>query len=83
MKLLAASDFRLVYDLVDDWTARSLGAGWYRPVVEKRIAAQADLLVASADSLAGRLESATDRPVVHTVELLDWATGGPKPPELR
>jgi glycolate oxidase iron-sulfur subunit len=21
----------------------------------------------------------TDRPIVHTVELLDWATGGPKP----
>jgi len=21
-------------------------------------------------------------PVVHTVELLDWATGGPKPPEV-
>ncbi len=24
----------------------------------------------------------TDVPVVHTVELLDWATGGPKPPRL-
>jgi glycolate oxidase iron-sulfur subunit len=24
----------------------------------------------------------TDRPMVHTVELLDWATGGPKPPAL-
>jgi glycolate oxidase iron-sulfur subunit len=23
-----------------------------------------------------------DRPVVHTVELLDWATGGPEPPAL-
>jgi glycolate oxidase iron-sulfur subunit len=23
-----------------------------------------------------------DRPIVHTVELLDWATGGPKPPAL-
>jgi glycolate oxidase iron-sulfur subunit len=22
-------------------------------------------------------------PIVHTIELLDWATGGPKPPELR
>ena len=28
------------------------------------------------------LASATERPVVHTAELLDWATGGPKPPEL-
>jgi glycolate oxidase iron-sulfur subunit len=24
-----------------------------------------------------------ERPVVHTVELLDWATGGPEPPALR
>jgi glycolate oxidase iron-sulfur subunit len=24
----------------------------------------------------------TDIPIVHTVELLDWATGGPKPPAL-
>ena len=24
----------------------------------------------------------TDLPVVHTVELLDWATGGPQPPAL-
>jgi len=24
----------------------------------------------------------TDVPVVHTVELLDWATGGPRPPAL-
>ena len=23
------------------------------------------------------------RPIVHTVELLDWATGGPKPPVLQ
>ena len=24
----------------------------------------------------------TDIPVVHTVELLDWATGGPRPPAM-
>ena len=29
-----------------------------------------------------QIASATDVPVVHTVELLDWATGGPKPPAL-
>jgi glycolate oxidase iron-sulfur subunit len=22
-------------------------------------------------------------PVVHTVQLLDWATGGPRPPQLK
>jgi glycolate oxidase iron-sulfur subunit len=29
-----------------------------------------------------QIGSATDVPIVHTVELLDWATGGPKPPAL-
>ena len=27
-----------------------------------------------------QIGSGTDIPIVHTVELLDWATGGPKPP---
>jgi hypothetical protein len=30
---------------------------------------------------SGRLQGASPLPVVHTVELLDWATGGPPPPE--
>ncbi len=29
-----------------------------------------------------QLAAETSLPVVHTVELLDWATGGPKPPGL-
>ncbi len=29
-----------------------------------------------------QLDGATDAPVVHTVELLDWATGGPRPAAL-
>jgi glycolate oxidase iron-sulfur subunit len=29
-----------------------------------------------------QLEDAIDVPIVHTVELLDWVTGGPKPPAL-
>jgi glycolate oxidase iron-sulfur subunit len=30
-----------------------------------------------------QIAGATRIPVVHTVQLLDWATGGPKPPQLR
>jgi glycolate oxidase iron-sulfur subunit len=30
-----------------------------------------------------QIAGATNIPVVHTVQLLDWATGGPKPPQLR
>jgi glycolate oxidase iron-sulfur subunit len=29
-----------------------------------------------------QIGSGTAIPVVHTVELLDWATGGPQPPSL-
>ena len=29
-----------------------------------------------------QIGSGADTPVVHTVELLDWATGGPMPPVL-
>lgn len=29
-----------------------------------------------------QLENATTAPIVHTVELLDWASGGPRPPAL-
>jgi glycolate oxidase iron-sulfur subunit len=29
-----------------------------------------------------QIASGTNMPIVHTVELLDWATGGPMPPEL-
>ena len=37
--------------------------------------------VISAGNLGCMMQigSATDIPIVHTVELLDWATGGPKP----
>ena len=30
-----------------------------------------------------QIAAGTEIPVIHTVELLDWATGGPKPPGLR
>ncbi len=30
-----------------------------------------------------QIASGTQIPVVHSVELLDWATGGPKPAKLR
>ncbi|MCF3974867.1 glycolate oxidase subunit GlcF [Paracoccus salsus] len=30
-----------------------------------------------------QIGGATELPVVHTVQLLDWATGGPRPPALR
>ncbi len=41
-----------------------------------------DIIAAGNIGCMIQIASATHVPVVHTVELLDWATGGPKPPSL-
>jgi glycolate oxidase iron-sulfur subunit len=40
---------------------------------------QPDLIAAGNIGCMTQIGSAASVPVVHTVELLDWATGGPKP----
>ncbi|MBV1862792.1 MAG: glycolate oxidase subunit GlcF [Rhodobacteraceae bacterium] len=46
-------------------------------------AKQPDVIAAGNIGCMMQIGSGTQVPVVHTVELLDWATGGPKPPKLR
>jgi len=41
-----------------------------------------DVIAAGNIGCMMQIGSGTEVPVVHTVELLDWATGGPKPPSL-
>ena len=41
-----------------------------------------DVIAAGNFGCIGNIASGTGIPVVHTVELLDWATGGPKPAAL-
>jgi glycolate oxidase iron-sulfur subunit len=41
-----------------------------------------DVIAAGNIGCMMQIGSGTDIPVVHTVELLDWATGGPKPSKL-
>lgn len=41
-----------------------------------------DVIAAGNIGCMMQIGSGTGLPVVHTVELLDWATGGPKPPRL-
>ena len=41
-----------------------------------------DLIAAGNIGCMMQIGSATEVPILHTVELLDWATGGPKPPAL-
>jgi glycolate oxidase iron-sulfur subunit len=42
----------------------------------------ADLVAAGNVGCITQLAAAAPLPVVHTIELLDWATGGPRPPAL-
>lgn len=44
---------------------------------------QPDVIATGNIGCATQIASGTDIPVVHTVELLDWATGGPVPDKLR
>lgn len=41
-----------------------------------------DIIAAGNIGCMIQIGSGTEVPVVHTVELIDWATGGPKPPAL-
>jgi glycolate oxidase iron-sulfur subunit len=43
----------------------------------------ADMVAAGNLGCMVQISSGTDLPVVHTAELLDWATGGPEPKPLR
>ncbi len=45
-------------------------------------AVKPDVIAAGNIGCMMQIGSGTGIPVVHTVELLDWATGGPKPPAL-
>jgi glycolate oxidase iron-sulfur subunit len=43
---------------------------------------EVDVIAAGNLGCMTQLATGASRPIVHTVELLDWATGGPKPPAL-
>jgi len=45
-------------------------------------AKQPDIIAAGNIGCMMQIGSGTEVPIVHTVELLDWATGGPKPAKL-
>jgi glycolate oxidase iron-sulfur subunit len=42
-----------------------------------------DVIAAGNIGCMMQIGSGTKLPIVHSVELLDWATGGPKPPALQ
>jgi glycolate oxidase iron-sulfur subunit len=42
----------------------------------------AEILATRNNGCITQLKVGAPMPIVHTVELLDWATGGPRPPAL-
>jgi glycolate oxidase iron-sulfur subunit len=50
--------------------------------VANLVRTQPDVVAAGNLGCMAQLAGGTDIPIVHTVELLDWATGGPKPAAL-
>ena len=50
--------------------------------IETLEAKHPDIIAAGNIGCMMQIGGGTDIPIVHTVELLDWATGGPKPPAL-
>jgi glycosyltransferase involved in cell wall biosynthesis len=50
-RLLQERGWKVVYDIIDDWTDASLGGYWYKPEIEAEIVAFSDAVVASAPDL--------------------------------
>lgn len=67
------------YNLLQPDIAEDLG----RRKAANIAATGADIVAAGNIGCMVQIESRIDLPVVHTVELLDWATGGPKPRALK
>jgi hypothetical protein len=51
MKMLQQRGWKVLYDIIDDWTDSSLGGFWYKPEIEAEIVTLADAVVASAPDL--------------------------------
>ena len=66
------------YNLMQPEISGQLKARKVRTLEAKR----PDIIAAGNIGCMMQIGSGTGIPVVHTVELLDWATGGPKPPAL-
>jgi glycosyltransferase involved in cell wall biosynthesis len=62
-EVLQQGGFKIVYDLIDDWSAPSLGGDWYDPTLERELGLKSDALVASAPDLVDRLVDLTGREV--------------------
>lgn len=67
------------YNLMQPEISRQLKARKVRTLEARN----PDVIAAGNIGCMMQIGSGTGIPVVHTVELLDWATGGPKPPAMK
>ena len=51
---LGAAGFRVMFDVIDDWSHPGLGGDWYRPGLETAAVAAADAVTASAPDLLAK-----------------------------
>lgn len=61
---LKQAGFRVVYDLIDDWSDPALGSWGFDPTTQEKVIALSDGLVASAPALVRELESLSGRTCV-------------------
>ena len=54
--VLVEAGWRLVYDVIDDWSDPALGGDWYRAETEEALVSRAETVVASAPDLVARAE---------------------------
>ena len=93
VRLLEAAGFPVVEPAEAHLCCGSAGTyNLLQPALAERLGARkaARLEATGAEAIATgnigcqvQIAATTALPTVHTVELLDWATGGPEPPELR
>jgi glycosyltransferase involved in cell wall biosynthesis len=48
---LQSRGWKVIFDIIDDWTDASLGGFWYKPEIDQEIVSMADAVVASAPDL--------------------------------
>lgn len=55
--VLKNAGWRVIYDLIDDWTDEALGGDWYDEGVERELVTVSDAVAASADDLVAHIRA--------------------------
>ena len=55
--VLKEAGWKLIYDMIDDWSDPALGGEWFRPQIEKDLIETSDVVIASAPDLVKKVEN--------------------------